>query len=118
MNYLRKEHSLFLSFIAFVALLRLLLAPFVGLGVDEAHYVLYGLNLDLSYFDHPPLVGWVQYIFTSIFDTNEFGARVAAIFIGFITSVFIYKLIYEINHNKNEAFVAILALHASFLFNA
>ncbi len=118
MNLVSKDHSLFLYFITFVALVRLLLAPFVGLGVDEAHYVLYALNLDLSYFDHPPLVGWVQYIFTSIFGTDEFGARVAAILIGFVTSIFIYKLIYDINKKSTEAFVAILALHASFLFNA
>ncbi len=118
MRLFLKEHALFLYFTLFVALLRLSLAPFVGLGVDEAHYVLYALNLDLSYFDHPPLVGWIQYIFTSIFGTNEFGARVAAILIGFATSLFVYKLIYDINQNKNEAFIAVLVLHASFLFNA
>nr|WP_321265462.1 glycosyltransferase family 39 protein [uncultured Sulfurimonas sp.] len=118
MILVNNPHKNFLYFISFVALLRLALAPFVGLGVDEAHYVLYALNLDLSYFDHPPLVGWVQYIFTSIFGTNEFGARVAAIIIGFVTSIFIYKLIYDINKNTNEAFIAVLALHASFLFNA
>lgn len=118
MNLLSKEHSLFLYFITFVAFIRLLLAPFVGLGVDEAHYVLYGINLDLSYFDHPPLVGWIQYMFTSIFGTAEFGSRVAAILIGFITSIFIYKLIYDINKKANEAFIAVLALHASFMFNA
>ena len=118
MNLLTKEHSLFLYFILFVALLRLLLAPLVGLGVDEAHYLLYALNLDLSYFDHPPLVGWIQYIFISVFGDEEFGARVAAILIGFFTSIFIYRLIYDINKNANEAFVAVLALHASFLFNA
>lgn len=118
MNLTSKQHKNFLYFISIVAVLRLALAPFVGLGVDEAHYVLYALNLDLSYFDHPPLVGWIQYIFTSIFGTGEFGARVAAIVIGFVTSIFIYKLIYDINKNTTQAFVAILALHASFLFNA
>jgi hypothetical protein len=118
MNLTNKKYTNFLLFISFVAVLRLSLAPFVGLGVDEAHYVLYGLNLDLSYFDHPPLVGWVEYIFTSIFGTNEFGARVGAIVIGFVTSIFIYKLIYDINKNNNQAFIAVLALHASFLFNA
>ncbi|NOR57955.1 MAG: dolichyl-phosphate-mannose--protein mannosyltransferase, partial [Sulfurimonas sp.] len=118
MNLTSKQHKNFLYFISFVVVLRLTLAPFVGLGVDEAHYVLYALNLDLSYFDHPPLVGWVQYIFTSIFGSGEFGARVAAIIIGFFTSIFIYKLIYSINENSNEAFISVLALHASFLFNA
>jgi len=118
MNLRTKEHAPFLYFISFVALIRLTLAPFVGLGVDEAHYVLYALHLDLSYFDHPPLVGWVEYIFTSLFGVNEFGARVAAVIIGFVTSLFIYKLIYEINQKSSESFVAVLALHASFLFNA
>jgi len=31
-----------------------------GLSVDEAHYALYALNPDWSYFDHPPLAGWLQ----------------------------------------------------------
>lgn len=31
-----------------------------ALTPDEAHYALYGLKLDWSYFDHPPMVGWLQ----------------------------------------------------------
>jgi 4-amino-4-deoxy-L-arabinose transferase-like glycosyltransferase len=88
MNLTTKKHRVFLYFIIFVAIIRLLLAPLVGLGVDEAHYVLYGLNLDLSYFDHPPLVGWVEFISTSVFGTSEFGARLPAILIGFLVSIF------------------------------
>ena len=118
MNLIAKEHKTFLYFIIFVAVIRLLLASQVGLGVDEAHYVLYGKYLALSYFDHPPLVGWVEYVFTSIFGDGEFGARVPAILIGFFVSIFIYKLIYDINKSQKEAFIAVLALHASFLFNA
>ena len=38
-------------------LAQLCLAGRVGLTTDEAHYALYGLHLDWSYFDHPPLVG-------------------------------------------------------------
>ena len=32
-----------------------------GLSVDEAHYLLYALHPALSYFDHPPMVGWLQW---------------------------------------------------------
>jgi len=32
----------------------------LGLSPDEAHYALYGTHLAWSYFDHPPLVGWLQ----------------------------------------------------------
>lgn len=118
MNFLAKEHRVFLLFITFVAVLRLLIAPHVGLGVDEAHYVLYGMHLDWSYFDHPPLVGWTQYVFTSIFGLDEFGARVSAVLIGFITSLFLYRLLYQIDENANKTFIAVVALYASFIFNA
>ncbi len=43
------------------ALAHLWLAMHVGLSVDEAHYALYAYHLDWSYFDHPPLVGWLQW---------------------------------------------------------
>jgi 4-amino-4-deoxy-L-arabinose transferase-like glycosyltransferase len=41
--------------------LHLALAAAMGLSVDEAHYLLYAAHPDFSYFDHPPLVGWVQW---------------------------------------------------------
>jgi len=42
--------------------LHLLLSVGIELSPDEAHYALYGLHLDWSYYDHPPLVGWVQWL--------------------------------------------------------
>jgi hypothetical protein len=45
-----------------VLLLHVVLALGVELSPDEAHYALYGLHLDWSYYDHPPLVGWVQWL--------------------------------------------------------
>lgn len=34
----------------------------LGLSPDEAHYALYAAHLDWSYYDHPPLVGWLQWL--------------------------------------------------------
>ncbi|MCF6291683.1 MAG: glycosyltransferase family 39 protein [Desulfobacterales bacterium] len=113
-----KEHSGLLFFLAGITLLRLLVIPRFGLGVDEAHYVLYGRYLDLSYFDHPPLIGWVQYVFTSLFGENEFGARIAAVLIGGIVSVLIYRFILAIARDRYQALFCTVALNASFLFNA
>jgi 4-amino-4-deoxy-L-arabinose transferase-like glycosyltransferase len=55
-------------------LVMLFLAAAVHLGVslsfqlspDEAHYALYASHLDWSYFDHPPLVGWLQWPFLKL----------------------------------------------------
>jgi hypothetical protein len=44
-----------------VCALHFVLGASLGLSVDEAHYALYATHLALSYFDHPPLVGWVQW---------------------------------------------------------
>lgn len=118
MNLLTKEHKPFLYLITFAAIFRLLVAPHLGLGVDEAHYLIYALNLDYSYFDHPPLVGWVHYIFTSLFGISEIGARISAIIIGFVSSIMLYRLLYDIEKNASLAFVGVLALHSAFMFNA
>lgn len=48
-----------LILVAFFVAIHLILANSFGLSVDEAHYALYALNLDWSYFDHPPMVGWL-----------------------------------------------------------
>jgi len=47
--------------LAVVFMLHALLGAFLGLSVDEAHYALYAAHPALSYFDHPPLVGWAQW---------------------------------------------------------
>ena len=47
--------------ICIAALVHLALGFSVEFSVDEAHYALYAKHLAWSYFDHPPLVGWIQW---------------------------------------------------------
>jgi 4-amino-4-deoxy-L-arabinose transferase-like glycosyltransferase len=47
--------------LAGVFALHALVGANLGLSVDEAHYALYAAHPALSYFDHPPLVGWMQW---------------------------------------------------------
>ena len=50
-----------LALLALGLLLHLVFGSLLTLSVDEAHYALYADKLALSYFDHPPLVGWLQW---------------------------------------------------------
>ena len=59
-----------LVLVAIVTAVHAAVAASVGLGTDEAHYALYGLHLDWSYFDHPPLVGWLQALALEVADTD------------------------------------------------
>jgi len=57
---------------------------------EEAYYWNYAKHLDFGYLDHPPLVGWLIYLGTSIFGNGEFGVRVAALVCSVITAGFTY----------------------------
>jgi hypothetical protein len=100
---------------AFTAL-RLAVAPTFGLGTDEAHYVLYARFLDLSYFDHPPLVGWIHALFYYTLGTNEFLARLPAILLFVVTSLLCYRLVLSVS-GKKPALLAVVALNSSFLLS-
>ena len=85
--------------IGFFTLIRLFVAPFFGLGVDEAHYVLYAKYLAWSYVDHPPLVGWVHAPIFYLLGTNEFLARLPAILIFAAASYCAYLFILKITQS-------------------
>ena len=104
--------------IGFFTLIRLVVAPFFGLGVDEAHYVLYAKYFDWSYVDHPPLVGWVHVPVFYLLGTNEFLARLPAILIFAATSYCAYLFILRITQSTRLSLLSVLALNCSFMFNA
>lgn len=47
--------------LAGISLVHVMLGFALGLSGDEAHYAMYAAMPDWSYYDHPPLVGWVQW---------------------------------------------------------
>ena len=107
-----------LLLIAAFTAIRIAVAPTFGLGVDEAHYILYAVNLDLSYVDHPPLVGWVHAPFYFLFGASELSVRLPAILLFALTSFLAYRFTMEISGSKPISLLAVLALNSSFLFNA
>jgi hypothetical protein len=113
-----KENKKIFLLIGFFTLIRLAVSPFFGLGVDEAHYVLYAKYLDWSYLDHPPLVGWVHAPFFYFLGSNEFLARLPAILIFAIASYCAYIFILRITSSINISLLAAVALNCSFMLNA
>lgn len=90
-----------------------MLGATLGLSVDEAHYLLYAAHPALSYFDHPPLVGWVQWPLVA------WGAPVAALRLipGLLWLVTVWgvhqltlRLLVGQAHARQSALAAVLAL--------
>lgn len=96
------------------ALLHLLVAGRIALSVDEAHYALYGLKLDWSYFDHPPMVGWLQGLVLP-FSQSEWALRLWPALLMALSGVLLYRLTREIFPQESPwlAFVAVLFLQSA-----
>lgn len=71
--------------------LHFVLGASLGLSVDEAHYALYAAHPDWSYFDHPPLVGWVQWPLV-VLDAPTWALRLVPELLWLGTAVVVYHL--------------------------
>ncbi len=99
-----------------ISLLHLLVAPRVGLSVDEAHYALYGLHLDWSYFDHPPMVGWLQALVLP-FSQSELALRAIPILLTAAASLVLYELSRELFPEESPwtGFIAVALLQGGII---
>jgi 4-amino-4-deoxy-L-arabinose transferase-like glycosyltransferase len=74
-----------------VTLLNMLIANRIALSADEAHYALYGSHVAWSYYDHPPLVGWLQYIIL-FFSHSDFALRIWPMLFNIGSAMVLYRL--------------------------
>jgi 4-amino-4-deoxy-L-arabinose transferase-like glycosyltransferase len=98
-------------------LLHLLVMGGIDLGVDEAHYALYGLFIDWSYFDHPPLVGWLQAV-VLLFSDSEFALRLWPLLFTALATWLLYRLTADLfpQAPKWTPFISVLLLHSALMF--
>ena len=95
--------------LAYTLLLRLAFLGLVNLIPEEAYYWNYAQHLDLSYLDHPPMVAWLIWVFTSVLGKSEFSVRLPAYICWIIAALFIFRLTLNL-FDRNTAFRGILLL--------
>ncbi len=101
--------------VCFFIVFKSILSFFLNLGNDESYYLTYAKQLQINYFDHPPMVAiWIK-VFTGNLALQDhlffirFGSLVACA----ISSFFIYKTIYAISTAK-AAFIGVFLYNISF----
>ena len=85
------QHPRHSALLAALVLLHAVVGALIGLSVDEAHYLLYAYHPALSYFDHPPLVGWVQWPLVAV-DAPVAYLRFVPGFLWLGTALGVYRL--------------------------
>lgn len=103
--------------IAAFSAIRLLVGSASGLSVDEAHYALYGLHLDWSYFDHPPLVGWLNALVLP-FSESTLALRVLPVSLFAATGVVLYRLTLRLFPQETPwlGFISVALLQSGLMF--
>ena len=89
-----------------------LLALILQLSPDEAHYALYANHPAWSYFDHPPLVGWLQ-IPAVWLGGHDLALRVVPMMCWLLSIVGMAKLAHELTGNMSMVTMVILLLMLS-----
>jgi 4-amino-4-deoxy-L-arabinose transferase-like glycosyltransferase len=102
------------GFLGLYSLFALFHAWFLPFSADEAHYALYGSFLDWSYFDHPPMVGWLQSI-ALLFSESEFSLRVIPIILSGLSLYLLFHLAKKDFGESNALLTILLFISAPIL---
>lgn len=118
MNKLQLPIKASITLVSIITISHFILAFFIDLGADEAHYALYGLMPDWSYFDHPPLVGWLQIIPMWLLPF-DWGARIVPIILFVILNLLLYRLTLVLYPKISVwlGFWSLVLLNTAILFN-
>ncbi len=102
--------------ISSLRLLYLTLGP-TDLFLEEAQYWLWSIELDWSYYSKPPLVAYLNFLSTSIFGHTELAIKFNAVSMGFVFTLFVYAIAFEIFKDPRKAFFTSLLVYAMPFFH-
>jgi hypothetical protein len=72
--------------------IRLVFTCIMGLMPQDAYYDFYAQHLDLSYYDHPPMIAYLIRLFTSLFGKKVFVLKLADTLVTLLTLLSFYQL--------------------------
>lgn len=102
---LRDSHAL--GLLLLLGLFHAIYNVTLELHPDEAYYWYWSKKLQLSYFDHPPMIAYMIRIFT-LFSDHEFFTRLTAVFCMSVTGWYIFKLAKDV-YDKDVAWLSLIS---------
>ncbi len=72
--------------------IRFIFIGIMGIMPQDAYYDFYAQHLDLSYYDHPPMIAYLLRLFTSLFGKKVFALKLADTTVTLLTIVCFFRL--------------------------
>ena len=111
------QKSFFILLIA-TTIFRLFYIQWVELAPDEAYYWTWSRHLQWGYYDHPPMIGFLIWIFTAIAGQGEFGVRLGWVFIGVLLTLLLYLMGKKMFDSERAGFYSALLMNIILLASA
>lgn len=89
-------------------LLRLAAVLVMGIMPQDAYYYFYAENPALSYFDHPPMVAWMLWLFTSVLGSSIIAIHITDFVVTIFTALVVYALAVRVLSHQKAARVVVL----------
>lgn len=114
---MKKNTLIFIAFLIALSLLRLYLAATLGLGDDEAYYWEWSRHLAISYYDQPPMVAYLIWLFTSWGGDTELMVRLGNLLLSLAATVVTYLWAREVFEQEEAGLWSVLLLSLVPIFN-
>jgi len=98
-------------FVSLSVLWKIFLSAVLNLHSDEAYYWLWSKHLQLSYYDHSPMIAYFIKL-TTLFSDSELAVRFSSIIATVIVSVFLWKLVMKMFNNEQTASASVILVHS------
>jgi hypothetical protein len=91
--------------------IRLVFTGFMGLMPQDAYYDFYAQHLDLSYYDHPPMIAYLLRLFTTVFGKKVFVLKMADTVVTLLTLYSFFHLAKKFlsTHKATQATILLLS---------
>ncbi|MEL4457247.1 glycosyltransferase family 39 protein [Lutimonas vermicola] len=90
-------------------LIRVIVGSYIQLGNDEVYYWTYARYPDWSHFDHPPMVGFFEQLFSlNLLFESELALRLGFIISGTLSTILLYFIGKEVKDERTGLLAAIL----------
>lgn len=85
-----------------VLFFKIIIIIFLPLTGDEAYFIKWATHLNIGYYDHPPMIGWVLYLMSFISESHIF-YRFFSFFTVLVVANVMYKIAILYGMDKNKA---------------
>ncbi len=113
-SFFETKSNSFFYFFAIIFFLRFLFSLSIGLIDDEAYHWSWSKELMLSYYDHPGMIAWLEYVTTYFLGNHILAVRMPSLLCYLGICFFLWRLAFEMFGKPSAVFTLLMMMFSPF----